>query len=77
MSSVLITGAGTSLITIEDLKEQFSLERVVANPAVFDIERLNHLNGHYIREMPSVPRPRRCWARAWRRRTSTATGTRS
>lgn len=43
----------TSLITIEDLKEQFSLERVVANPAVFDIERLNHLNGHYIREMPS------------------------
>lgn len=43
----------TSLITIEELKEQFSLERVVANPAVFDIERLNHLNGHYIREMPA------------------------
>ncbi len=42
----------TSLITLEDLKEHFSLERVVANPAVFDIDRLDHLNGHYIREMP-------------------------
>jgi len=41
----------TSLITIDDLKKHFSLGRVVANPAVFDIERLNHLNGHYIREM--------------------------
>jgi glutamyl-tRNA synthetase len=41
----------TSLITVDDLKQYFALERVVANPAVFDIERLNHLNGHYIREM--------------------------
>jgi glutamyl-tRNA synthetase len=42
----------TSLITLEELAASFSLERVVPNPAVFDIERLNYLNGHYIREMP-------------------------
>lgn len=41
----------TSLVTIEDLKQHFDLARVVANPAVFDSERLNYLNGHYIREM--------------------------
>ncbi len=41
----------TSLITIEELAERFSVERVVPNPAVFDIERLDFLNGHYIREM--------------------------
>ena len=41
----------TSLITAADLAEHFDLGRVVANPAVFDIDRLNHLNGHYIREM--------------------------
>ena len=42
----------TSIVTIEDLKAHFDLARVVPNPAIFDIERLNHLNGHYIREMP-------------------------
>ncbi len=42
----------TSLITLQDLAANFSLERVVPNPAVFDIERLNYLNGYYIREMP-------------------------
>ena len=41
----------TSLITGEELAKHFSIERVVPNPAVFDIERLDYLNGHYIREM--------------------------
>lgn len=41
----------TSLITAEELQQQFDLARVVPNPAVFDIARLDHLNGHYIREM--------------------------
>ncbi len=41
----------TSLVTIEDLQQHFDLARVVPNPAVFDIERLNFLNGHYIRAM--------------------------
>ena len=41
----------TSLVTITDLRLYFSLDRVVPNPAIFDIERLNFLNGHYIRDM--------------------------
>jgi glutamyl-tRNA synthetase len=43
----------TSIITIDDLKQHFSIERVVPNPAMFDLERLDYLNGHYIREMDS------------------------
>jgi glutamyl-tRNA synthetase len=42
----------TSIISREDLATHFELTRVVPNPAVFDIDRLNYLNGHYIREMP-------------------------
>jgi glutamyl-tRNA synthetase len=41
----------TSLVCLTDLRLYFSLDRVVPNPAVFDIERLNFLNGHYIRDM--------------------------
>lgn len=41
----------TSIITAAELAAHFDLARVVANPAVFDIERLNFLNGHYIRAM--------------------------
>lgn len=41
----------TSIITADDLVKHFDLARVVPNPAVFDIDRLNFLNGHYIREM--------------------------
>jgi glutamyl-tRNA synthetase len=48
----------TSLITLDDLATHFSL-RVVPNPAVFDIERLNYLNGHYVREMPESAGGRR------------------
>ena len=42
----------TNLITADELAKHFDLARVVPNPAVFDIDRLNFLNGHYIREMP-------------------------
>lgn len=41
----------TSYITLDELAAHFSLERVVPNPAVFDIQRLDHLNGYYIRRM--------------------------
>jgi glutamyl-tRNA synthetase len=44
----------TSILTVDELTQHFDLARVVANPAVFDIERLNFLNGHYIREMEQV-----------------------
>ena len=42
----------TSIISAAELAENFDLARVVPNPAVFDINRLNFLNGYYIREMP-------------------------
>jgi len=41
----------TTILSIDELKQHFDLARVVPNPAVFDIERLNYLNGHYIRAM--------------------------
>ncbi len=43
----------TTILGVEELTRHFDLSRVVPNPAVFDIERLNYLNGHYIRAMES------------------------
>lgn len=43
----------TSILPVEEFTRHFSLERVVPNPAVFDIARLDSLNSHYIREMPA------------------------
>lgn len=34
----------------EELVQQFSMERVAKNPAVFDIDKLNWINAHYIRQ---------------------------
>lgn len=34
----------------EELVAQFSMERVAKNPAVFDIDKLNWINAHYIRQ---------------------------
>lgn len=33
----------------EELVEQFSMDRVAKNPAVFDVDKLNHINAHYIK----------------------------
>lgn len=41
----------TSHITSEELAQSFDIRRVVPNPAVFDVVRLDNLNGHYIRQM--------------------------
>lgn len=40
------------IFTLEELCEKFSLDRVVKNPAVFDIDKLNYINGIYIRKSP-------------------------
>ncbi len=40
----------TELFTKADLVRKFSLERVQKSPAAFDYEKLQWLNGHYIRE---------------------------
>lgn len=43
-------GGEEEVFSLDQLKQQFSLERVAKSPAVFDLEKLNWLNGHYIRE---------------------------
>ncbi len=45
-------GTEEEVLTVEQLKAQFSLERVTKSPAVFDLEKLNWLNGYYIRHSP-------------------------
>jgi glutamyl-tRNA synthetase len=42
----------TELFTRDQLVEYFDLRRVARNPAVFDPEKLEWMNGHYIREAP-------------------------
>ena len=37
------------IFTTEQLIKKFSLDRVSKSPAVFDMEKLNHINGYYIR----------------------------
>ena len=39
------------IFTMEELCQQFSLDRVAKNPAVFDIEKLNWINFHYMKEL--------------------------
>ena len=41
----------TNIFLVEELIEKFSLERVGRNPAAFDINKLEWLNGHYIRQL--------------------------
>ena len=39
----------TTIFSLDELVERFSLERVGRNPAAFDVAKLEWLNGHYIR----------------------------
>ena len=41
----------TTVVSADVLKAEFSLERISKNPAIFDAEKLEWLNGVYIREM--------------------------
>jgi glutamyl-tRNA synthetase len=41
----------TTIVSADVLKAQFSLERVSKNPAIFDFEKLEWMNGAYLREM--------------------------
>lgn len=38
------------VFTLNELVSKFSLDRVAKSPAVFDLDKLNWLNGHYIRQ---------------------------
>jgi len=43
------SGGTREIFTPEELKKEFSLERVTPSPAVFDMEKLYWLNRHYIK----------------------------
>src|SRR5580704_1200852 len=47
------SGGTREIFTPEELKKEFSLERVTPSPAVFDMEKLHWLNRHYIKESPA------------------------
>jgi glutamyl-tRNA synthetase len=40
------------LFTLDELKKEFSLKRVTKAGAVFDIEKLRWMNGHYLKTLP-------------------------
>ena len=46
------TGGEEEVFSLDELIQQFSLERVSKSPAIFDLDKLNWLNGHYIRQAP-------------------------
>jgi glutamyl-tRNA synthetase/nondiscriminating glutamyl-tRNA synthetase len=46
------SGGTHEIFTPEELKKEFSLERVTPSPAVFDMEKLYWLNRHYIKQSP-------------------------
>ena len=43
----------TTILDATTLAENFSLDRISKNPAIFDEEKLDWINGVYIREMPA------------------------
>ncbi len=49
-------GTEQEIFTLQQLVEQFSLERVNKSGAVFDVRKLDWMNGHYLREMPEDER---------------------
>ena len=44
----------TTFLSLPELVERFDLSRVSRNPAAFDVEKLEWMNGHYIRESDDV-----------------------
>jgi glutamyl-tRNA synthetase len=42
----------TEIMSLDELVERFTLERVGASPAVFDYAKLDHFNGVYLRALP-------------------------
>jgi glutamyl-tRNA synthetase len=42
----------TNLFTVEELRERFSIERIGKNPAAFDVNKLEWVNMHHIKQRP-------------------------
>ncbi|MDA1095793.1 MAG: glutamate--tRNA ligase [Chloroflexi bacterium] len=40
----------TEVMSIRQMTENFSIERIAKSPAIFNVEKLDWMNGHYIRE---------------------------
>ena len=49
----------TELFTLAELERVFSLERVSRNPAVFNLEKLEWLNGQHLKHLPEPERTER------------------
>lgn len=49
-------GTDQELFTLEELIDQFSLERVNKAGAIFDLQKLNWMNGHFLRELTEEQR---------------------
>src|SRR3712207_5783982 len=49
--TTLFRSESTEFFTTEELQRNFSLERVSKAPAVFDEQKLRHMNGRYLREL--------------------------
>jgi glutamyl-tRNA synthetase len=47
-------GTTEEIFSLQELEKKFSIDRVGKAPAVFDIERLNYLNGVYIRNLSTT-----------------------
>lgn len=45
-------GTNQEFFTMDELIEAFSLERISTSPAIFDNDKLNWFNAHYITELP-------------------------
>jgi len=50
----------TTLFSIDELIAKFSLKKVSKSAAVFDLEKLDWMNGHYIRQMPVAELTQKC-----------------
>ena len=46
-------GGDRELLMVEEMIELFRLEDVVSSPAFFDVVKLGHMNGEYLRAMPA------------------------
>jgi glutamyl-tRNA synthetase len=44
----------TTLMSVDELIERFSITRVSRSPAVFDLKKLDHINGRALRRMPDA-----------------------
>jgi len=44
----------TTMFTVPELVERFSITRVSRSPAVFDVKKLDHINGRLLRRMPDA-----------------------